>query len=308
AQSGRLSSSEPNLQNLPSGSTYGKVIKNCFVAPEGWLFAYADFSALEDKVGAILSGDVNKTMEFTKGVDGHSMRAAAFFKEELEERGLFIDMEDPESINRVKDEAGDIRGWSKSPSFAMQYGCAAPKLQKMLKCSKQKAEDIFSAYHGLYSGLGEFAKKNEQFAKKNGYIELAFGLQLKTPRINSNDNGIQSGESRSASNAATQSYGMLMNRAFIEFLERLEASEYKYDVKIINTIHDAVYLLIKDDINVVNWVNINLVECMEWQDDPKLVSEVKIGAELDIGRDWAHCITLSNGCSLQDIQEALSSF
>lgn len=245
-------------------------------------------------------------MEFTQGVDGHSMRAAAFFKDELEERGIFIDMSDAESINRVKDEASDIRGMSKSPSFAMQYGCAAPKLQKMLKCSKQKAEAIFSAYHGLYSGLAEFAQRNEQFAKKNGYIELAFGLQLKTPRINSKDGGVQSGESRSASNAATQSYGMLMNRAFIEFLERLESSQYKLDVKLINTIHDAVYLIVRNDADVVKWVNDNLIECMEWQLDPKLISDVKIGAELDIGPDWAHVTTLSNYISLEEIQQALS--
>lgn len=68
--SGRLSSNEPNMQNLPSGSKYGKIIKSCFVAPDGWLFAGADFSALEDRIGAILSGDKNKTLEFAKGFDG----------------------------------------------------------------------------------------------------------------------------------------------------------------------------------------------------------------------------------------------
>jgi DNA polymerase-1 len=294
-----------NLQNLPSGSTYGKIIKNCFKAPDGWLFAYADFSALEDKVGAILSGDKNKSAEFTEGIDGHSMRCAAFFKDELEDRGIFIDMNDPASINRIKDEAPDLRGLSKGPSFGMQYGCAAPKLQKMLKCSMEKAEYIFNAFHTLYSGLGEFAKQNEIFAKQNGYIELAFGLKLQTPKINSKDNGVQSGEVRSASNAATQSYGMLMNRAFIEFQERLEASVHKNDVKLINTIHDAVYLLIREDADVIKWVNDNLVECMEWQEDPKLKSDVKVGAELDIGKDWAHPITLPNRVDKDYIIKAL---
>jgi len=69
-QSGRLSSNEPNMQNLPSNSKSGKAIKSCFPAPEGWLFFGADFSALEDRIGAILSKDVNKTKEFLEGYDG----------------------------------------------------------------------------------------------------------------------------------------------------------------------------------------------------------------------------------------------
>lgn len=115
-QSGRLSSSEPNLQNLPSGSKYGKIIKNCFVAPEGWLFAGADFSALEDKVGAILSKDKNKTLEFAQNFDGHSLRALAFFPEELPE-GLSIDSKEDNTL--IKKEYGDIRGKSKGPSSSV---------------------------------------------------------------------------------------------------------------------------------------------------------------------------------------------
>lgn len=142
---------------------------------------------------------------------------------------------------------------------------------------------------------------------KNGYIELAFGLQLKTPKINSKDSGVQSSEVRSSSNAATQSYGMLMNRAFIEFLQRVKDSKYKHDIRLINTIHDAVYLLIRDDAEVILWVNENLVECMLWQEDPILASEIKMGAELDCGRDWAHCYTLPNGISKENIQSFLDT-
>ena len=248
---------------MPSGSAYGKAIKNCFKAPEGYLFAFADFSSLEDKIGAILSGDKNKTMEFTDNVDGHAMRASAFFKEELEERGVFVDMSDPKSINRVKEEAPDLRNMAKGPSFAMQYGCAAPKLQKMLKCTMDKAQDIFESYHKLYSGLGDYAKRNEKFALVNGYVELAFGLKIQTPRINSKDGGIKSAEVRSASNAATQSYGMLMNRAFIELDNRLEYSKYQEDIIVINTIHDAVYYLVKNDPEVIQWLIIILLNVWE---------------------------------------------
>lgn len=305
-QSGRLSSSEPNLQNMPSGSAYGKAIKNCFVAPKGWLFAYSDFSALEDRIGAILSKDKNKTKEFLQDFDGHSLRCNAFFPEELEALGLVLDPNEPKSINRIKDEAEALRNKSKPISFLKQYGGGASKIQKVLKCSQQRAVEISDAYDELYAGQIEFQKTNELFCKQHGYIELAFGLQLKTPRIHSKDNGVQSSEVRSSSNAATQSYGMLMNRAFIEFLDRLKASEFKNDVKLINTIHDAVYLLIREDAEVIKWVNDNLVDCMLWQEDPKLESEIKMGAELDLGRDWAHCYTLPNGFSEQNVALFLS--
>lgn len=291
---------------MPSGSAYGKAIKNCFVAPKGWLFAYSDFSALEDRIGAILSKDVNKTKEFLQGFDGHALRCHAFFPEELEDLGLFLNPEDPKSINRIKEEASTLRDKSKPVSFLKQYGGGASKIQKVLKCSQQRSVEISNAYDELYAGQIAFQEKNKLFALKNGYIELAFGLQLKTPKINSKDSGIQSSEVRSSSNAATQSYGMLMNRAFIEFLGRVKASKYKHDIKLINTIHDAVYLLIRDDAEVIHWVNENLVECMLWQEDPVLVSEIKMGAELDVGRDWAYCYTLPNGVSRESIQEFLN--
>ena len=98
-----------------------------------------------------------------------------------------------------------------------------------------------------------------------------------------------------------------MNRAFIELLQRIKKSPYRLDIKLINTIHDAVYLLVKDDPAVVKWLNDNLVECMEWQEDPKLQSDVKIGAELDIGYDWAHCITLPNRLDLITVKDMINT-
>lgn len=223
------------------------------------------------------------------------MRCFSFFPDELKELGLDLDPNDPDSINRIQTEAKELRNKSKPISFLKQYGGGAGKIQKVLKCSQQRAQEISNAYDTLYSGLAEFQNSNELFAKKNGYIELAFGLQLKTPRINSRDSGVQSAEVRSASNGAVQSFGMLMNRAFIEFLQRLEASPHRLDVKIINTIHDAVYLLVRNEATAVHWVNENLIECMEWQEDPRLHSDIKLGAELDIGFNWAQCYTIPNG-------------
>jgi DNA polymerase-1 len=304
-QSGRLSSSEPNLQNLPSGSSYGKAIKNCFVAPKGWLWASADFSALEDRIGAILSKDVNKTKEFLEGYDGHSLRCFAFFPEELQNIGLDLDPTDPNSINRIQTEAKELRNKSKPISFLKQYGGGASKIQKVLKCTPSRANEISNSYDNLYSGLLDFQNSNEQFAKKAGYVELAFGLKLQTPRINSKDSGLQSAEVRSSSNAVTQSWGQLMNRASIDIDNRIENSEFVNDVKSINNIHDAWYGLVRDTPECIKWLNDNLIECMQWQEDPLLHSDIKLGAELDIGYDWAHCNTLKNNASLEEIEDFL---
>ena len=82
-QSGRLSSNSPNLTNLPAHGTMGKLVKSCVVAPDGWLFAAADFSALEERIGAILSQDPNRIKVYTDGYDGHSMRAYKYFSDQM---------------------------------------------------------------------------------------------------------------------------------------------------------------------------------------------------------------------------------
>lgn len=83
ALSGRLSSSDPNLQNLPAGSRYGKLIKSCFEAPPGWIFGGLDFASLEDRISALQTKDPNKLKVYTDGYDGHSLRAYSYFKEQM---------------------------------------------------------------------------------------------------------------------------------------------------------------------------------------------------------------------------------
>lgn len=190
---------------------------------------------------------------------------------------------------------------------AMQYGCGPGKIQQLLKCPKAKAEQVYSAFHTLYSGLAEFGQKNKIQGMTNGYVTGAFGLRLRTPKLKAHKSGTRESnevgsEARSASNMVTQSWGMLMNRAFIEFNIRLESSPYASRVRLINTIHDATYILVKAEPDVIHWVNKNLIECMEWQDGIIKSDEVKIGAELDLGLDWAHQETLSNNASIEDIK------
>ena len=116
----------------------------------------------------------------------------------------------------------------------------------------------------------------------------------------------QETEGRSCSNAVTQSYGMLMNRALIAFRTIVMESEYRDSVRFSNTIHDAGYCMIKNDPKVIKFANDRFIECMLWQEDPMIKSdEVKMGAELDLGRSWDKQYTLKNNASIEEIIEFL---
>lgn len=113
--SGRMSSSNPNLQQIPSsGSIYAKPVKQCFTAPDGWLFVGADFASLEDRIDALLTKDTNKLKVYTDGYDGHSLRAYYYFKDKLKD----IDPESVDSINSIQDKYKKLRQDSKAPTFA----------------------------------------------------------------------------------------------------------------------------------------------------------------------------------------------
>lgn len=306
--SGRLSSSSPNLQNLPSGGKEGELIKSCIVAPDGWLLGGADFNALEDRIGAILSKDKNKTLEFSAGLDGHALRSLAFFPEELPA----IDMTDVAAVNSIKDLYPDIRQKAKAPSFALQYGGTWSTIKQNLGCTSAKAKSIEENYHKLYPGLAAFSKKMQQHGMRHGYVPCAFGLKLRTPLLKAKGEGLYveeylvESEGRSAANAATQSYGQLMNRALITFRKVIEESNYRDKIRLVNTIHDAAYMVIKAEPKVIKFVNDELIKAMEWQEDAIASQEVKLGAELDIGKSWDTQITLKNNLSLAEIQEFMT--
>lgn len=188
-----------------------------------------------------------------------------------------------------------------------QYGAGPTKLQRLLKCSADEAEQRWQSYHNLYSGITDLNYNNKIFAKANGYVECAFGHKVYTPNINAKDMKRASKDARSSSNAVTQSWGMLTNRAINEFDERLTNSPYRHDVKLINTIHDAIYLLIRENAEAIKWVNDNLMECMKWQDHPLIASDIPLTAELDLGYSWDAMKTLDNNVELEEVQKFIST-
>jgi len=106
-----------------------------------------------------------------------------------------------------------------------------------------------------------------------------------------------------------QSYSLLNNRAAIEFTQRVKESKYKYDIRVIAVIHDAIYIYCKNTLGCVHWVNTNLIECMEWDELPELKHDiVKLGAELDVFKvNWSNPITLKNKWSIKDIWNKLNN-
>ena len=117
-------------------------------------------------------------------------------------------------------------------------------------------------------------------------------------------------EERTLGNAFGQSYGLLNNRAMIDFMDRVWDSPYKYDIMPIAPIHDASYYIVSDDVEVVKFVNDNLIDAMKWQEDPAIAhDEVKIGGELDVCYDsWDTPITIPNDASIADIIEITSKY
>ena len=368
--SGRLTSSDPNLQNLPAGSTFGKMIKALVSAPDelftiadqeaydswfhkqsvdiqeyvnkipvyvgrehlqkayhklgkefislykstdGFIFVSADFASLEDRINALLTKDPNKLKVYTDGYDGHCLRAYYYWKHEFSD----INPDDPDSINSIKVTKPKMRNRSKAPTFLLTYLGTEKGLQKNCGFSYAESVDIVKNYNLLYVESKKWTKHKLEEVCRDGYATLAFGLKLRSPLLGKTILGKRTTpyqaeqEARSVANAFSgQSYCMLNNRASIEFMERVWASKYRYDIIPTLWIHDAVYLLVRNNVEVIKWVNDNLIECMEWQELPEIMhDEVKLGAELDIHYpNWSHALTLQNRLSCEEIIKSVTDF
>lgn len=307
--SGRLSSSKPNMQNLPANSTYGKAIKKCFKAPPGWIFCGADFSSLEDRINALLTKDPAKLRVYTDGFDGHALRAFAYFGDQMPD--IVDTVESINSIAEKKSPYYHLRQESKSPTFALTYQGTWMTMVKNLGWPEDKAKKVEANYHKLYAASTAWVKERIAEASEKGYSEAAFGLRIRTPLLAQTMLGKSStpkeaeAEARTLGNAISgQSYGLLNSRAMNVFMDEVRASKYKYDILPVAQIHDAGYYLIRDDVEVMEFANKGITEAMSWQDLPEIWHEqVKLGAELDIfWPDWSNPITLPNGSDQSGIK------
>lgn len=276
-----------------------------------WLFAGADFASLEDYISALTTRDPNKLNVYLDGYDGHCLRAFKYFGDQMPDIINTV-----ESINSIKKKYPKLRALSKAPTFLLTYGGTYHGLMKNCGFSKEVAKKIEADYHELYTVSDEWVNEKLIEASKTGYVEVAFGLRLRTPLLervilnNQKTPYEAKAEGRTAGNALGQSYGLLNCRASNEFMKRVRNSKYCLDIKLCGQIHDAIYLLIKNELEIVEWANRNLTECMSWQELPELEHEsVKIHAELDIFYpSWEKPLTLDADADMETIYMATAEY
>ena len=302
--SGRLSSSKPNLQNLPASSIYAKWIKYCFEAPKGWVFCGLDFASLEDKISAKTTKDPNKIKVYTDGFDGHSLRAYFYF-------GILMPdiTEDVASINSIATKYKSLRQESKAPTFALTYQGTYVTLMNNCGFDIEKAKLIETRYHEMYKVSDEWVAKKLDEACRVGYVTVAFGLRVRTPLLKQVIRGTSKtpyeaeAEGRTAGNALGQSWCLLNSRACSEFMSKVRKSKYRLDIRPCAQIHDAQYYLIRDDVEAIAYTNEHLVEAVNWQDHPDIKDDlVPLGGELSIFYpSWANEIVIPNGADAKNI-------
>lgn len=314
--SGRLSSSDPNLQTIPSKRNkraernYAKLIKDCFVAPKGYLIVGLDFASLEDRISALTTKDPNKLKVYVDGYDGHCLRAFSYWPEEMP------DIEDTvESINSIKHKYPVFRDDSKVPTFLLTY--QGTFIGLMAKCgfTREEAQNVENRYHELYKLSDQWVSDRLEEASRTGYITAAFGLRVRTPLLHQVIRGTSKtpyeaeAEGRTAGNALGQSWCLLNTRASIEFMRKVRSSIYRYKIRPIAHIHDAQYYLIPDDLDLLMWMNKHLVKAVEWQEHPDIQHpSVKLGGELSIFYpSWAYEIEIKNNASAEDILSAVAN-
>lgn len=221
-----------------------------------------------------------------------------------------------EIINSIKKSHKDLRQRSKGCTFALTYAGTWLTLVKNFGFTEEEAKHIEQQYHELYKMSDQVIADKLEVAAKQGYIEVAFGLRVRCPKMYQSIMGDRAtpkeaeAEKRTAGNAIGQSFGLLTNRAGIEFNTKVRNSSYRLDIKPMIMIHDALYYLIRDRIDVVLWVNSNLSKAVMWQEEPQIKHDkVHLSGELSIFYpDWAHELTLPNELDKKELIKLVTEY
>lgn len=226
---GRLSSSDPNLQNIPARTHEGKLIRKAFVAPEGYRLISADYSQIELRLIAHISQDPNLLKAFRAGYDVHKATAA-------EVLGKSIDEVTPQE-----------RAHAKATNFGLMYGMGAFGLRKQTHMSMSEAKVYIERYFARYPKVKDYMEKTKDFAHKHGYVTTIEGRKIAVANINSSNVLLLKGAERAAINAPMQgSAADVIKNAMIKLMDWI-CSLHEDTVKMTVQVHDELLFEVKDN-------------------------------------------------------------
>jgi len=229
AATGRLSSSEPNLQNIPIRSEEGRLIRTAFIAPPGSVLLAADYSQIELRIMAHLSQDANLLKAFANGWDIHTATASEIFQTELE------------SVS------GEQRRRAKAVNFGLIYGMSAFGLAKQIDVERQEAQHYIDTYFQRYPQVLDYMERTRQQAHQLGYVETLFGRRLYLPEINAQNIMRQKAAERAAINAPMQGTAADIIKKSMLAISAWQKSQLQPPAKMIMQVHDELVFEVLSD-------------------------------------------------------------
>lgn len=261
AATGRLSSTDPNLQNIPIRNEEGRKIRQAFIAPHGYKILAADYSQIELRIMAHLSKDKGLLDAFLAGEDIHRATAA-------EVNGV--------TLMEVSDED---RRRAKAVNFGLIYGMSAFGLAKQLGIGRKEAQDYINKYFTRYTGVQNYMEDIRNEARQQGYVETVFGRRLYLPTINDSNGMYRAAAERTAINAPMQGTAAdIIKLAMIRVNKWLE--ETKLDAKVIMQVHDELVLEVAEkDVKAVT-------EGLKKEMSAAASLSVPLIVEVGVGDNW----------------------
>ena len=258
---GRLSSSDPNLQNIPIRTAEGRRVRQAFIAPEGHRLIAADYSQIELRIMAHLSGDQNLLKAFEQGQDVHRATAAEVFGVNLAQVTI------------------DQRRSAKAINFGLIYGMSAFGLAKQLNIGRKQAAEYIELYFQRYPGVQDYMNQVRHSAAEKGYVETHFGRRLYLPEINSRNGMRRQAAERTAINAPMQGTAAdIIKLAMINVDNWLRNQKLKS--RMIMQVHDELVLEVPESEH--QQVIIGIKECME----NAASLQVKLVVDVGVGDNW----------------------
>ncbi len=263
ANTGRLASTDPNLQNIPVRTEEGRRIREAFVAPKGRVLVSLDYSQIELRILAHIADIPALQQAFRDGLDIHAMTASEMFNVPLDQM------------------TSDIRRRAKAINFGVIYGISGFGLARNLRIPRAEAQGFIDRYFERFPGIREYMDQTIAFAKERGFVQTLFGRKINTPEINAKGPGAGFAR-RAAINAPIQGTAAdVIRRAMI----RMPAAIAGMDAKMLLQVHDELLFEVAED--TVPALIVRAKEVMEGASHPAVDLKVPLVVEAGQGRNWA---------------------